>query len=210
VRRALIFDPLEWNYVITLARRSLPMLNFDADPLATEAASRICGGSIDELSKFDWSNPVIFMPPFEKVVEGSVRIAVEGYTAEKMARLGVKPDIVVTDLDFDVGGVGYGEYAVIHAHGDNVSLLLKYADMFKRRIMTVQTWPLPCTTNISGFTDGDRAVYLAYYMGATRITISGAYFDAHIKRRDYVKEVKLEIAKHLIRRIGRRIRISFI
>lgn len=210
MRKAVIFDPLEWNYVITLARRLMPMLNFSADPLAAKIASDICGKGVEELGRLDWSKPVIYMPPFKRVVEGTINVAVEGYTAGKMSKLGVKPDVVVTDLDFDVGGLRLGDYVVVHAHGDNIRLLLEHARRLDNRVMTVQTWPLPCTANISGFTDGDRAVYLAYYMGAKRVVVNGAYFDVKIKRDDHVKALKLELARHLIKRVGRVVEVLWI
>ena len=60
-----------------------------------------------------------FMPPFEKVVGGSVVVAVEGYSARKLATRGIKPDVVVTDLDFEPEWVGAGRVVVAHVHGDN-------------------------------------------------------------------------------------------
>jgi uncharacterized Rossmann fold enzyme len=74
----------------------------------------------------------------------------------------------------------------------------------------VQSWPRGCTFNISGFTDGDRAVYLAYYMGAVEVTVSGFYPHLVLKRDDAVKRKKLDLASHLLRRLRSRITLNFL
>ncbi|AET32033.1 6-hydroxymethylpterin diphosphokinase MptE-like protein [Pyrobaculum ferrireducens] len=203
--RPVIFDPLEWTYVYTLAKRLLPELSFDRDLEATHAAAGFPGESIEALRDFDWCCPAIYMPPFERLISGSVTVAVEGYTAEKLARRGVKPDVVVSDFDFNPQGVGLGRIAVIHVHGDNYWLVPSGPYVY-----TVQTWPMGCTANVSGFTDGDRAVYLAYYMGAREIAISGFNPEAPVKRGDLVKRKKLALASHLLNRLSRRVAVRFV
>ncbi|MEM4673413.1 MAG: hypothetical protein QXK67_02040 [Pyrobaculum sp.] len=202
--RPIIFDPPEWLYVMTLVKTLLPQLSFHRDLEATEAAERLDGVSIDVLKDLDWGAPAIYMPPFEKTIEGTVVVAVEGYSAKKLARRGVKVDVVVGDYDFDAEGYDLAKYAVVHLHGDN------YWTVPKRDwIYTVQTWPRRgCVYNISGFTDGDRAIYLAYYMGARAIYLSGHYPQVVLKRDDEVKKKKLTIANHLLNRLRRRIEIE--
>lgn len=203
--KPVIFDPLEWTYVYTLARRLLPELSFDKDLEATRSAAGLSGESLEALKDFDWCCPAIYMPPFERLIDGSLTIAVEGYTAEKLARRGVKPDIVISDFDFNPQGVGLCRMAVIHVHGDNYWHISKGPYVY-----TVQTWPVGCTSNVSGFTDGDRAAYLAYYMGAREITISGFHPEVPIKRDDLVKRKKLALASHLLNRLSRRVAVSFV
>lgn len=203
--RPVIFEPFEWLYGIKLATALLPELSFHRDETATEAASKLGGVSIDTLRDFDWSSPVVYMPPFERLAEGSVVVAVEGYTAKKLRRRGVKVDVIVGDLDFEPDGVGLGKVAVVHVHGDNY-----WRIPARPWVYTVQTWPRGCTFNVSGFTDGDRAVYLAYYMGAREVTVSGFHPHIVLKRDDAVKRKKLALASHLLRRLAWKILLNFL
>ncbi|MFN7105868.1 MAG: hypothetical protein ACK4M3_04730 [Pyrobaculum sp.] len=201
--RPVIFDPMEWIYVMKLAWTLLPELSFREDLLATQTAGRLGEVDIRVLKDLDWGEPVVYMPPFEKTAYGTVVVAVEGYTVKKLQRHGVKADVVVSDMDFEPDGLSEVRHVVMHIHGDN------YWKVPKRGwIYTVQTWPIGCTHNISGFTDGDRAIYLAYYMGAKKVTISGFYPQVAVKRDDWVKRKKLKIASHLVERLARRIDVK--
>ena len=205
-----MFDPLEWGYVMALARGVLPWLNYRRDEEAAALASEVCGHDIDTLAKYDWSRPAIYMPPFSKVVQGTVVVAVEGYTAGRLVSMGVRPHVVVTDLDFEPGNVALGEVAVVHCHGDNMDAVRRLAPAIPRRVMTVQTWPRHCTFNVAGFTDGDRALYLALYMGAEGAVVSGFYPWLTVKRDDETKRRKLMVARHLIARLGRYMDLDFV
>ncbi|MEZ0318889.1 MAG: 6-hydroxymethylpterin diphosphokinase MptE-like protein [Pyrobaculum sp.] len=195
---------MEWTYVMTLVRRVLPELSYDADEAATLYASSLKGQDIYVLKDLDWSAPVVYMPPFEKVVDGTVVIAVEGYTVKKLIARGVKPDVVVTDFDFYPEHVLEARLRVVHVHGDNYYKIPKIEAVY-----TVQTWPLGCTFNVSGFTDGDRALYLAYYLGAKEVAVSGFYPHVVVKRDDVIKKKKLAVAQHLVKRLGSRLPIRF-
>jgi len=203
--KPVVFEPLEWLYVMRLATRLLPELSFHRDEEAAGVAASLGGVSIDVLRDFDWSSPVVYMPPFERLASGSVVVAVEGYTARKLERRNVRVDVVVSDLDFEPDGVWLGRSAVVHVHGDNYWRVPRGPWVY-----TVQSWPRGCTFNISGFTDGDRAVYLAYYMGAKEITISGFYPHVVLKRDDVVKRKKLALASHLLRRLRSRVPLNFL
>lgn len=203
-----VFDPLEWLYAITLAEAALPELSFSKDAEAAALASSLGGSDLGLLARFDWRKPVVYMPPFRRLAEGTVVVAVEGYTARRLAELGVEPHVVVTDLDFEPEWAGLGEVAVIHAHGDNIQRLAAHRP--SPRVYTVQVWPPPGTYNVGGFTDGDRAAYLAAYMGAEEITISGFYPAVPVKRRDEVKRRKLAVAVALLRRLSRLVPVKFI
>ncbi|MGC8583713.1 MAG: 6-hydroxymethylpterin diphosphokinase MptE-like protein [Thermoproteus sp.] len=202
-----LVDPLEWQYAMSLARSLLPELSYSRDIEAALAASRLGGLPLEALRRLDWSRPVIYMPPFEKLAEGSVVVAVEGFTARRLVAAGVKPDVVVTDLDFEPESAGLGSLAVVHAHGDNVERLQSAPP---RRVFTVQVPPPPGTANVGGFTDGDRAAYLAYAMGAQEITVSGFYPDVPVKRRDSIKARKLALARALLARLSRRVPLRFL
>ncbi len=91
------------------------------------------------------------------------------------------PHIIVSDLD---GGLKpllcsaiEGSLIVIHGHGDNISLLLRYVPEIKKYtnlvLGTTQVRPLHNVFNFGGFTDGDRCVYLARAFGASEIILYG-------------------------------------
>ena len=85
---------------------------------------------------------------------------------------GIKADIVVTDLDGDeeiLKTVGQSEAVfVVHAHGDNIGKL-QFVENFRNCVGTTQAKPFGKIKNFGGFTDGDRAVFLASHFGAKKI-----------------------------------------
>ena len=96
---------------------------------------------------------------------------------------GIYPDIVVTDLDGDketFQKIGKSKIIfVVHAHGDN-NFKLKFIENFKNCIGTTQTKPFGKLQNFGGFTDGDRAVFLASYFEAKKIILFGMDFGKKI------------------------------
>lgn len=96
---------------------------------------------------------------------------------------GLRPDIVVTDLDgIDTPDIiqlnELGSYFVVHAHGDNVDGLVSAAPYLPRD-RTVFSAQVPHFTRAIcciGFTDGDRAAGLAHLLGASRIVLVGFDF----------------------------------
>jgi hypothetical protein len=96
---------------------------------------------------------------------------------------GIKPNIIVTDLDGDettFRRIGKSKIIfVVHAHGDNISRL-SLIENFKNCIGTTQTKPFGKIQNFGGFTDGDRAVFLASYFKAKKIILFGMDFGKRI------------------------------
>jgi len=96
---------------------------------------------------------------------------------------GIIPNIVVTDLDGDettFRKIGKSKIIfVVHAHGDNISKL-GLIENFKNCIGTTQTRPFGKIQNFGGFTDGDRAVFLASYFNAKKIILFGMDFGKRI------------------------------
>ena len=96
---------------------------------------------------------------------------------------GITPDIIVTDLDGDeetFRKIGKSKTIfVVHAHGDNSSKL-NLIENFKNCIGTTQTKPFGKLQNFGGFTDGDRAVFLANYFKAKKIILFGMDFGKRI------------------------------
>jgi len=129
----------------------------------------------------------------------AVFLAADGATAVLLEH-NIVPDIVVTDLDGPFPAIlkanEMGSIVVVHAHGDNLDALIRYAPMLKRIIGTVQCRPLPGLHNFGGFTDGDRCVFLARELCAASIELVGVDFeDESVTPR---KKRKLEWAKKLI------------
>ena len=95
----------------------------------------------------------------------------------------VTPDVIVTDLDGrmdDIIKAGDGGSAiVIHGHGDNMDAMKEWIPKItenpRTRVFgTTQVEPYPPTVhNFGGFTDGDRAAFLAEEMKAKTIILAG-------------------------------------
>ena len=112
------------------------------------------------------------------------KIVADGAT-KAIIENGLKPDIVVTDLDGDITSLKKAgrtnTIMVVHAHGDNSEKihLVKY---FKNCIGTTQAKPIGKINNFGGFTDGDRCVFLANYFNAKKIILLGMDFGTKIGR----------------------------
>jgi hypothetical protein len=102
----------------------------------------------------------------------------------QLVKNGIKPHIVVTDLDGNLnllGRVAKSSIVVVHAHGDNIERL-GFARNFKRCLVTTQTREMGKAHNFGGFTDGDRCVFLANHFGASKIFLFGMDFGPRIGR----------------------------
>ncbi len=116
---------------------------------------------LDELKSLNITSDVIV------VADGALRCCLDA---------GYIPHVVVSDLDgLSVSDLRYNELIyVIHAHGDNVGRLLSYVKLIRGPIVgTTQCIPNDVLRIYGGFTDGDRAVYLAYYFRAKTIRLVG-------------------------------------
>ncbi len=129
-----------------------------------------------------------------------------GSATSVLMDLGILPDIVVTDLDGDVQkqieASRRGAVTLIHAHGDNIDLIMRYAKEFTGKvILTTQSKPDLVLCNFGGFTDGDRAVCLARHFGARRIMLYGFDFENPSQKDGSdpeIKRKKLAWAKRII------------
>ena len=144
---------------------------------------------------------------------GVTRIAADS-AAGFMAEIGARPHVVVTDLD----GRGLDEAArravmVVHAHGGNARLVQGSA-RFARRVGTCQCRPPRGLRNFGGFTDGDRAAFMAHALGASRIVLLGMDFGSRVGAQSSTppgerraKLMKLREAESLIAWLGSRRRL---
>ena len=110
--------------------------------------------------------------------EGTL-IAADGATSA-LLEYGLTPHIIVTDLDGRFEDIKeaneLGAFVVVHAHGDNIEKLRDLVPKLKNVLGTCQTEPLDIVYNFGGFTDGDRAVFLAEALGAKEIYLIGFDF----------------------------------
>ena len=126
-------------------------------------------------------------------------IAADGATSALLSLAKTIPDIIVSDLDGPlrdlVAAVTKGSKIIIHAHGDNMELLRSSTESFSRALGSTQVNPSRNVYNFGGFTDGDRAVFLAKAMHASSIVLAGMDFGKKIgkysKLRVHHPEVKL-------------------
>ncbi len=139
-------------------------------------------------------------------------IAADGATSALLER-NIVPDIIVTDLDGRISDLKLandkGAFMAIHSHGDNVDKLTSYVPFLSRILGTTQTEPLDIIYNFGGFTDGDRAAFLAEELGAREIILVGFDFGETVGRwskpglREHIpvwesKRKKFEFAKELL------------
>jgi 2-amino-4-hydroxy-6-hydroxymethyldihydropteridine diphosphokinase len=123
---------------------------------------------------------------------------------------GRQPDVLVTDLDgnveLQVKANACCAVAVIHAHGDNLGALRRWVPHFPGQVVgTCQCEPVGALRNFGGFTDGDRAVFLAAHFGARRVRLAGFDFERPRPKpgRDpEVKARKLAWARKLVGEAG--------
>jgi len=127
--------------------------------------------------------------------------------ADRLDERGVGVDLVVTDLDgrpdAAVEFSRAGAPVAVHAHGDNVPALREYVPRFDDRYLlpTTQAKPSGAVRNFGGFTDGDRAAFLADALDAGRLTFPGWDFDDPAV--DPMKRKKLRWAERLLYHLER-------
>jgi len=136
-------------------------------------------------------------------IEG--RIFAADAASEVLRRSGIRPDAVFTDLDGATDDYlamnSEGTIMVIHAHGDNIPLLLHWVPLFCGPVVgTTQARPYPPLHNFGGFSDGDRAAFAADALLAERIRFVG--FDLDDQDVEPMKRGKLQWARRLLRLIG--------
>ena len=123
------------------------------------------------------------------------------------------PDIVATDLDGNIDDILLanlrGANIAVHAHGDNLDAVIKFTSFFNNVIGTTQAQPVGNIYNFGGFTDGDRAIFLAVALGASEITLAGMDFgdivtkysrpnlESDLAKADDFKKKKLMYAERL-------------
>lgn len=126
-----------------------------------------------------------------------VLVAADGATTALIEER-IAPDIVATDLDGNLDDILLANFRganiAIHAHGDNIDKIARLTPFFTSVLGTTQAQPVGNLYNFGGFTDGDRALFLAVALDASEITLAGMDFGETVTR--YSRpNIKTDIAK---------------
>lgn len=110
------------------------------------------------------------------------------------------PDIIVTDLDGEVENQlkawQRSSWIVVLAHGDNIPLVSSIAPKLNDRVIgTTQVEPFGKLYNFGGFTDGDRAAFMAHELGASKIYLVGMNLGSKIGKHSGSKDAKRKLIK---------------
>jgi len=128
--------------------------------------------------------------------------------ATTLREAGVGVDVLVTDLDGDPAeAVSLTHSAVpvaVHTHGDNRPAIEEYVPEMDPEyvVPTTQAAPRGPVLNVGGFTDGDRAAFLADAVGAAALRFPG--WDLDDPNGGTEKRRKLEWAGRLLAWLERR------
>ncbi len=127
---------------------------------------------------------------------------------EPLETAGVSVSLVVTDLDSNpplvCSHTRSGGLVALHAHGDNHPVIQEWVPRMcqSNLIGTTQAKPEAPLVNMGGFTDGDRAAYLADGLGAASISLVG--WDLGDETVSATKRAKLDWAAKLLTALERR------
>jgi uncharacterized Rossmann fold enzyme len=145
---------------------------FDRDRLGTLAGERVVvAGSGPSLPD-----------DLDRIGEHDVVIAAST-AVDVLDDAGIDVDLMTTDLDKNPATVrrltAAGVPVAIHAHGDNRALLREVVpDLPEEHVLaTTQAAPRAGVENYGGFTDGDRAAFLADGFGASELKFVGWGFE---------------------------------
>lgn len=180
--------------------RMLRALMVNADLMTDDELASLLHGRITIVGGADSASKELegFVPDGTVISAGSAITAVMG--------AGIIPDIIVTDLDGDIDlqieASKKGAVTLIHAHGDNADLIMRYAKEFTGKVvLTTQSRPDYLMRNYGGFTDGDRAYCMVRHFGFNDIRMIGFDYDrpsSKIGSDPSVKLKKLSWAKRII------------
>lgn len=114
-----------------------------------------------------------------------VLVAADGATTALIEEK-IAPDIITTDLDGNLDDILLANFGganiVIHAHGDNIDKIANLTKFFTSVLGTTQSQPIGNLYNFGGFSDGDRALFLAVALNAKEITLAGMDFGEIITK----------------------------
>ena len=204
--------------------------SLEKDQKATELLSQLLVGRSSRITEFadalNGSKVIVFgagpslEPDIEKLTKLDLlsrfkTVAADGATSALLELADRIPDIIVSDLDGPLqdimAAVNEGSRIIIHAHADNIELLRSSVPSFSKALGSTQVNPTRNVFNFGGFTDGDRAVFMARAMHASSVVLAGMdfgfkigkYSKLKVQHRD-VKLRKLQFGKSLLEWLAQR------
>jgi uncharacterized Rossmann fold enzyme len=214
----MLMDWAEWEPLYKEIQKRLE-LGFGRDG---EAASLAAGLGITDLSAMEnlrGETVHVFgcadsLPEAVKKFKGGIVAAADGAT-KYLLDAGITPFFITTDFDSDtrelVRAEKHGAIIFALAHGDNIERFQEGIRMLARPVVTVQCEPLRGEFNFGGFTDGDRAAFIANHFGAKRIVLHAFDFKnpGRLYRKDpVVKLEKLRVAEWLLSLLAERVPVE--
>ena len=177
-----------------LADRTTP---FDCDRLDATGERVAIAGAGPSLT-----GPTTDETEFDRAREADAVFAAST-AADALRDAGIDVACMVTDLDKNPATARdltrAGTPVAVHAHGDNVPAIREWVPRFEADhvLPTTQARPVTHVRNFGGFTDGDRAAFLADHLGADELAFVGWDFgDADLRSE---KARKLRWAERLLR-----------
>ncbi|MCI4318709.1 MAG: DUF115 domain-containing protein [Thermoplasmata archaeon] len=191
------------------ARRLVALLPEEARADSLERIGRRLSGRtvvvVGQAPRLDapplWKLPAEDPRPVLMAADGATLRCLEG---------GLIPDVVTTDLDgpvaSEVAANARGSLVAIHAHGDNLAEIERWVPEFGGEL--AGSWagpPRDGLFDVGGFTDGDRAAYLAEHVGARRILLWAFDFEQvdeaesaprKLEKLGWARRLLLELAEH--------------
>jgi uncharacterized Rossmann fold enzyme len=148
------------------------------------------------------------LDPADPHLAGADLVFAASGAARVLRTAGIGVDLMTTDLDTvpetarDL--TESGTPVAVHAHGDNADLIERWVpEMAGTQVLpTTQAEPRGPVVNHGGFTDGDRAAFLADAFGAAGLRFAGWDFDDPTV--DSEKRRKLAWAERLLHWLERR------
>lgn len=185
--------------------------DFGYDRDADEHARKVLGAyaSPFDFDRLDVSGRTVAIAGGASSLEAEIDVAADAdrvfaasTATDVLLGADVAVDLMVTDLDKNAEtGIALtraGRPVAVHAHGDNVPLVHDVVPRMDAEnvLATTQVAPVGSVYNFGGFTDGDRAAFLADHLGADRLVFPGWEFDDRTV--DPQKRKKLQWAKRLL------------
>ncbi|WP_396612382.1 6-hydroxymethylpterin diphosphokinase MptE-like protein [Haloferax sp. S1W] len=144
---------------------------FDRDRLDWDGKTvAICGAAptlADDLDRLDDADSIV----------------AASTAADVVREAGYDLDLMVTDVDKNPDTAATltasGTPVAVAAHGDNIPVIREWVPKFDADnvLATTQAAPVGPVVNWGGFTDGDRAAFIADELGADELMFAGWNFD---------------------------------
>lgn len=189
----------------------------EGDEQARDRLATLLNGETFDPSQLDFDDETVAIaggaPSLTEQAELAIArradtVVAASVAADRLRERDIEVDCMVTDLDKNPETTReLTEEAVpvaVHAHGDNVPALSEWIPALDAEFVlpTTQAEPEGDVRNFGGFTDGDRAAFLADALGAAELVFPG--WDLNDPSVSPEKRQKLQWAERLLYWLERR------